>query len=80
MARAAPTDRRHVWALVGIWAIATLTALFVARITKLGPTLLNVSGRHGLHAGDAVAVGVALLVAGLATAALMRRWRPWDPS
>ena len=76
LARAARTDRRRVWALVGIWATATLTALFIARITKVGPILLNVSGRHGLHAGDAIAVGLALLVAGLATAALLRRWGP----
>jgi hypothetical protein len=69
-----------VWVLAGIWGTATLTALFIARITKIGPILLNVSGRHGLHAGDAVAVGVALLVAGIATAALVRRWRPWGPS
>lgn len=64
-------------ALVGIWGGATVTALVVARITKVGPTLFNVSARHGLHAGDAVVAGVALVVAVFATAALLRRWRPW---
>jgi hypothetical protein len=81
LAGAARTERRsRLVVLVGIWGAATVAALVVARITKAGPTLVNVSARHGLHAGDAIAVGVALLVAGLATAWLLRRGRPWGRS
>ena len=49
-----------------------MLALVVARVTKVGPILLSVTTRHGVHLGDAAAFGIALGVAALMTATLLR--------
>jgi hypothetical protein len=56
-----------------IWSGATMLALIVARLTKVGPILFSVTTRHGVHLGDAGAFGIALGVAALMTATLIRR-------
>ena len=50
-----------------------MLALIVARLTKVGPILFSVTTRHGVHLGDAGAFGIALGVAALMTATLIRR-------
>jgi type IV secretory pathway TrbD component len=64
---------RRAVTIVAIWAVATGIALVIARLTKVGPILLSVTTRHGVHAGDAAAFGVTLGVAALVTALLVRR-------
>ena len=41
------------------WAIATMFGLFVAAETRIGPVVVALSYRHGIHLGDLVAFMVA---------------------
>lgn len=68
----------HGWlraaVLAVIWCGAVVAGLVVARLTKVGPILFEISGRHGVHAGDVVAFAFAFAVASLCTAVLMEWW------
>ena len=50
------------------WVGATLFGLAVAAETRIGPTVLDLSGTHGIHLGDLLAFGGAYAVAALITA------------
>jgi hypothetical protein len=61
--------------LLAVWGGAMAAVLGTWRITKAGPIVFNVTARHGVHAGDLAAFAIALLVAVVLTAGLLRRWR-----
>ena len=42
------------------WAVAVAVSLAVAADTRIGPVLLTLSPRHGVHAGDVVAVALVM--------------------
>jgi hypothetical protein len=44
--------------LLAVWGIATVLGLGIAATAKIGPILLTVSARHGVHLGDLLAFGV----------------------
>lgn len=55
-----------------VWTTAVAASLFVAATTKIGPVVLSITpGRHGVHAGDLVAVGVTAVWASIVTIALL---------
>ena len=56
-----------VLSLVTIWGTATAFGLAFALATKVGPVLLTLSRRHGVHVGDLLALLAAYTVAALAT-------------
>lgn len=59
------------WVLCAVvWLLVNAAALLVAAQTKLGPTLLIVSDRHGIHLGDVLAVVVGLVIATTVTVVL----------
>ena len=74
---ASPTGA-HGWLRVAvlavIWGGALAVGLVAARLTKVGPILLEVSGRHGVHTGDVLAFAFSFTVAALCTAALLDWW------
>lgn len=74
---AGPTGA-HGWVratvLAVVWGGALAAGLVVARLTKVGPILFEISGRHGVHAGDVVAFAFAFAVASLCTAVLLDWW------
>jgi hypothetical protein len=45
------------------WAAATLLGLVVAVTTRIGPVVLTVSARHGVHLGDLLAFAAAYAAA-----------------
>lgn len=60
------------WLLgAAVWLLAIVGALVVAAKTKLGPTLVTLSSRHGVHLGDVLAV---VLGVGVATAVTVVLW------
>jgi hypothetical protein len=63
-------------ALVLVWVAATLLGLAVAATTRIGPVLLTVTARHGVHVGDVVAFVVAYTAALVITLRLLRSRRP----
>jgi hypothetical protein len=56
------------------WVLATLAGLVIAATTRIGPTLLQLSERHGVHLGDLLAFALAYAMA-LAVTLAMRRTR-----
>jgi hypothetical protein len=74
---ASPT-RAHGWLRVAvlavIWGGAVAVGLAAARLTKLGPILFEVSGRHGVHMGDVLAFAFTFTLAAVCTAALLDWW------
>jgi hypothetical protein len=54
-----------------VWGTATALALWFAWQTKVGPVLVVVNSRHGIHLGDVLAFVVAYAWAGVATMALL---------
>jgi hypothetical protein len=63
---------RLVMVLV-VWAFAGATVLLTAADTRVGPILLSLSKRHGVHLGDALVLLVATFVATGLTWLLLRR-------
>jgi hypothetical protein len=53
------TDVRRGVLLALVWGAATAFALAFAALTKIGPVVLTLTARHGLHAGDLVALVAA---------------------
>ncbi|HWM57457.1 MAG TPA: hypothetical protein VNO83_06460 [Pseudonocardia sp.] len=56
-----------------VWALAGATVLLTAVDTRVGPILLSLSNRHGVHLGDALVLLVATFVATGLTWLLLRR-------
>lgn len=56
-----------------VWVSAVAVVLAIAADTKIGPILFTLSGRHGVHFGDALVLVAALLVAVCLTGWLLRR-------
>jgi hypothetical protein len=53
--------------VAGAWGVAIGVALLLAWQTKVGPVLVPVSDRHGLHLGDVAAALVCAVWAGHVT-------------
>lgn len=66
---------RRVGAVLTVWFAATVVVLVVAAETKVGPVLLTLSRRHGVHAGDVVAAVATYTAAAAFTWRLLLRWR-----
>lgn len=49
---------RSSWSIFLVWVTATVIGLAVAAMTKVGPVVLVVRPRHGLHLGDLVGFAV----------------------
>jgi hypothetical protein len=60
------------------WAGAALVVLATAATTRIGPVLRQLSGGHGVHAGDVLVGTVMFCLAALGTAWIVwpRRRRP----
>ena len=58
-----------------VWSVAASAVLVVAIETAVGPILIKLSRRHGIHLGDALAFVVVTAAAGALTWLLMRRGR-----
>ena len=56
-----------------MWAIATIVGLWIAAETKVGPVLVKVTGKHGLHLGDLAGFLVCWQWAAVVTVATGRR-------
>lgn len=58
--------RNRLPLLLVVWGLATAIGLQVAATTRIGPVLVKLSYRHGVHLGDLLAFaacyGVALLI------------------
>jgi hypothetical protein len=80
MAPREPTSR--LWlragAVLAVWCAATVAVLAMAADTKIGPIMLVLSRRHGVHAGDLVVAVVAYAAAAVLTWRLLVRWRVDD--
>jgi hypothetical protein len=59
--------------VAALWATATVFALAIARWTAVGPIVLTLSRKHGVHVGDLVALAAAYAEAALLTRRLVRR-------
>jgi len=68
----APLAFRQVALVVSVWAAATAVALAIAAETRIGPVLISLSRRHGVHVGDIIGVLACYSAALLATRAIVR--------
>jgi hypothetical protein len=59
MGRVATTAWNIRTFLVVAWGAATFFGLAVAALTRIGPVLLMLTPRHGVHVGDVIAFAVA---------------------
>ena len=57
--------------LITVWGLATLLGLGVAATTWIGPVVLVITSRHGVHLGDLVAFGLAYLAAAVITIGIL---------
>ena len=64
---------RRVLSIIVIWSAATAFGLAFATATKIGPVLLTLSRRHGVHVGDLVALLASYTVAALMTRHLLQQ-------
>ncbi|WP_214371330.1 hypothetical protein [Pseudonocardia sp. H11422] len=62
---------RQLVLIATTWVGATGVALLVAAETKLGPIVLDLTKRHGVHLGDLVAVAVCFITALLITSRIV---------
>ena len=60
-------------AIAAVWALALGSVLVVASRTKVGPVLVTLSERHGVHTGEAVVLVVVCGVAAIVTRMIVRR-------
>ena len=65
--------RAHWRWLLGVWSLATVLGLLIARTTRIGQVLVVFVPGHGVHVGDAAAFGSLYLLAGLLTVHSARR-------
>ena len=63
---------QRVVGVVAVWCVATVLVLVVAAETRIGPVLVTLTRRHGVHLGDAVALVVGYTAAALATWWILR--------
>ena len=83
--RLAPITRADVRGVLAVatWIVAAVLTLLVAAETSVGPVVLELTRRHGVHSGDVAfglaAAGVASIVTHLLLAPLQNR-RPPLPS
>ena len=54
-----------------VWAAASAIALYFAWQTKVGPVLVVINSRHGIHLGDVLAFVVAYMWATVLSMALL---------
>ncbi|WP_214402314.1 hypothetical protein [Pseudonocardia lacus] len=73
-----PGGRRA--ALLVVWVLATMGGLLVASTTKIGPVVLALTARHGVHEGDLVGFGIFYGIALLATLVFRPRRAPARPT
>lgn len=66
------TSIRRAVSILVVWGAATAFGLAFAELTKVGPVLLTVSYRHGIHVGDLVAFAAAYTGAAFVTRYLLR--------
>lgn len=66
---------RRLALLIVVWSTAVAVALLLSWQTKVGPTVLVVTERHGVHLGDVVAFVGTGACALLVTTWLLRSWR-----
>lgn len=59
-----------------VWLLSAIVALAVASETRIGPILLQLSPRHGIHTGDVLAVMTAMAISSLFTLLV---WRTGGP-
>jgi hypothetical protein len=64
---------RRLLAILAIWGAATAFGLAFAVGTAVGPVLLTLSRRHGVHVGDLVALVAAYTVAAVLTRYLLQQ-------
>jgi hypothetical protein len=57
-----------------VWVGATLFGLAVAATTTVGPVVLELTSRHGVHFGDIVAFVGSYIVALLVTLVVLAFW------
>ena len=69
------TVGRLVLLVLGTWVAATVVVIGVAAETKIGPVVLPLSFRHGIHLGDLATMVVAYGAAILLTAWAVERYR-----
>jgi acyl-CoA hydrolase len=53
--------------IVVAWLAAVAVTTAVVALTKIGPTLVDFAGPHGVHLGDLVALAASVAVAGRRT-------------
>jgi hypothetical protein len=64
---------RRVLAILVVWGAATAFAAAFAVGTAVGPVLLTLTRRHGVHVGDMVALVAAYTVAAVLTRHLLQQ-------
>ncbi len=62
---------RRIVLLLALWGAATAFGLAFAAWTAVGPILLTLTPRHGVHTGDLVAFAAAYTTAGVLTRRLV---------
>ena len=67
------SDSHGLVVIVLIWGAATAFGLAMARWTSVGPIVLSINRRHGVHVGDLVALMAAYTQAAFLTRRLMQR-------
>lgn len=70
-----PTSPRRIPIVLGIWLVAAVTVLGVARMTAVGPVVLTLSNRHGVHLGDLAALALVVVAAVALTGRVVARRR-----
>lgn len=74
-----PAATRHqsspLGAIVVTWVVAAFVTLGVAAETRIGPVIMTLSPRHGVHLGDLATMLVCAAVALVVTAWLLARPR-----
>jgi hypothetical protein len=59
--------------LIGItWIAATAICVVFSVATKMGPVVISVTRRHGIHLGDLIAFGLCYAVAIFVTYTIVR--------
>jgi hypothetical protein len=76
MSRAAGgSPRAGAYVLLAVWGLATAAGLVAAATTKIGPVVVALSYRHGVHVGDLVAFAACYAAALPVTVRTTRYWR-----
>ncbi|MBN9108406.1 MAG: hypothetical protein J0I34_06460 [Pseudonocardia sp.] len=73
--RAATPRRSPAFAIAVTWALAAIVTLCVAAETRIGPVILKLTPKHGVHMGDLAVFFGCTAIALVVTAALLSRPR-----